>query len=114
MRPSWLGSRRTDPACAGWRIFSPRSAIMASSPLDIIAKSPMRLQQYLVVALCCLINISEGFDLLSLAYAAPVISKEWKTAPAMLGLVFSAASTGLAIGAFLLAPLADKIGRRPM
>ena len=87
---------------------------MASHPLDVIARSPMRFQQYLLVALCCLINMTEGFDMLSLAYAAPVLSKEWGTPPALLGLTFSAASVGLALGSFALAPLADRWGRRPL
>ncbi|MCM8732289.1 MFS transporter [Hephaestia sp. GCM10023244] len=70
--------------------------------------------QYAVVMLCCLINISDGFDVVSLAVAAPVLSKEWQVDPGVLGTIFSAAAIGLTIGAFLVAPLADKIGRRPV
>ncbi|MEI9928092.1 MAG: MFS transporter [Sphingomonas sp.] len=87
---------------------------MAATTLETIASSPMRLRQYVMVALCCLINLTEGYDVVSLSYAAPVLTKEWGTRPEMLGLVFSAASLGLTLGAFLLAPLSDKIGRRPM
>ncbi len=87
---------------------------MAATPLDTISNAPMRFRQYVMVALCCLINITDGYDVVSLAYAAPVLLREWGTPPEMLGLVFSAASLGLAIGAFFLAPLCDRVGRRPM
>lgn len=88
------------------------AAAAGANTLDIIANSPMRFRQYLVVALCCLINVTEGYDVVSLAYAAPVLSRDWGTARELLGLVFSAASVGLALGAFFVAPLADRFGRR--
>ncbi|MBO9499509.1 MAG: MFS transporter [Novosphingobium sp.] len=84
------------------------------SPLEALASAPMRARQYLMVGLCCLINLIDGYDVVSLSYAAPVLTKEWHTKAQMLGLVFSAASLGLTLGAFLLAPLSDRFGRRPM
>ena len=86
----------------------------ATSPLEAIANGPMRFQQYAMVALCCLINVTEGYDIVSLAYAAPVIGREWGTPAELMGLVFSAAAIGVALGAFFLAPLADRFGRRAM
>lgn len=80
----------------------------------LAAPARMSAYQYAVVALCCLINIADGFDVVSLAVAAPVLTDEWRVDPALLGAMFSAAAVGLAIGAFLIAPLADKIGRRPV
>jgi len=74
----------------------------------------MSMYQWLVVALCCLINVADGFDVVSLAVAAPVLSKEWIVDPAVLGTMFSASAVGLTFGAFVVAPLADKIGRRPI
>lgn len=80
----------------------------------LAAPARMSAYQYAVVVLCCLINIADGFDVVSLAVAAPVLTDEWQVDPALLGAMFSAAAVGLAIGAFLIAPLADKIGRRPV
>jgi MFS family permease len=76
-----------------------------------VAMSPY---QYLVVALCCFCNVADGFDVASLALAAPVLTKEWGVAPALLGTIFGVSSVGLSVGAFVVAPFADRIGRRPV
>jgi len=67
-----------------------------------------------VIAVCCLCNAADGFDVASLSVAAPVLSREWNLDPAMLGLVFTSASIGLALGAFTIGPLTERIGRRPV
>lgn len=68
--------------------------------------------QFAVVLLCCVINMADGADVIVMAYAAPLISREWQISPQVLGMVFAAAPVGMAIGAFGLAPLADRVGRR--
>lgn len=78
------------------------------------APTGMSLYQFLVVALCCLINIADGFDVVSLAVSAPVLSKDWQLDPAILGSMFSASAVGLVVGAFVIGPMADKVGRRPI
>lgn len=89
---------------------------MAGHPQDSKAPSleTMSPYQYAVVALCCLANIADGFDVVSLALAAPVLSGEWAIDPAMMGALFSAAAVGLTVGAFIVAPQADRFGRRPV
>ncbi len=78
------------------------------------APTGMSFYQFLVVALCCLINIADGFDVVSLAVSAPVLSKDWQLDPAILGSMFSASAVGLVVGAFVIGPMADKVGRRPI
>lgn len=78
----------------------------------LIAGSPMHIRQFVLVLLCCIINMSDGYDVLSLALAAPQLTREWGVAPQMLGVAFSATSVGLVLGAFLVAPVADRVGRR--
>ncbi len=78
----------------------------------VLADAPMTAFQFLVVLLCCVINMADGADVIVMAYAAPLISREWHVTPQVLGMVFGAAPVGMAIGAFGLAPLADKLGRR--
>lgn len=83
-----------------------------NSTRALIARTPMHVRQFILVALCCLINTADGYDVLSLALAAPRIAKEWGVTPQMLGVAFSATSVGLVLGAFFVAPLADRVGRR--
>lgn len=83
-----------------------------SSPLEAVAAAPMHWRQYMIIALCGLTNITEGFDVVSLAYAAPVMTRELGIPAAMLGLVFSFASLGVAIGAFITSALTERVGRR--
>lgn len=73
---------------------------------------PMVLFQFLVVLFCVVANIADGFDSLSIAFAAPAISREWRIEPRMLGVVLSAASFGLVLGSLTLPPLADRFGRK--
>ena len=68
--------------------------------------------QLLVISLCSLINILDGFDVMAIAFTAPQIASEWNLAPEVLGLVFSAGFLGMALGAIFLAPLGDRFGRR--
>lgn len=77
------------------------------------AKPLVRLQ-WQVVALCWLVNILDGFDLLAISFAAPTIAKAWQLDPRTLGVVFSSGLLGMAIGSVLLGPAADRIGRRRM
>ena len=75
---------------------------------------PMRTMQIVIVMVCCLTNIADGVDIASLAFAAPVLVKDWGLRPGVMASLFGATATGLAIGAFLLAPLADRFGRRTL
>lgn len=67
-----------------------------------------------VVALCVLINAIDGFDILALSFAAPVVVREWGLSPEQTGVVFSANLVGIGVGAFVFALAADIFGRRPV
>jgi MFS family permease len=68
--------------------------------------------QLRAVSLCFWLNMLDGVDILSISFAAPLLSREWGIAPATLGIVFSAALAGMMAGSMLLAPFGDAIGRR--
>lgn len=70
------------------------------------------LLQYATILICFILNILDGMDVLVIAYSAKVITDEWAISPQELGIVLSAAVIGMTLGALLLAPLADRYGRK--
>lgn len=62
--------------------------------------------------LCAAVLFVDGFDVQGITYVAPAISRDWELARGALGPTFSAGLFGVMLGALLLAPLADRIGRR--
>jgi benzoate transport len=73
---------------------------------------PMSRTQLLVVGLCALLNVLDGFDLQSIAFVGPILSSQWRLSPKMLGILFTLGLAGIAVGAPLLALAADRFGRR--
>jgi MFS transporter, AAHS family, 4-hydroxybenzoate transporter len=74
----------------------------------------MKPQKLTTILICFLMNMLDGMDVMVVSYASPNISKDWSISPQSLGLVFSAGLLGMSLGAMLLAPRADKIGRKTM
>lgn len=79
-----------------------------------IDASPMRPYQWLIVGLCVVLNILDGFDVMALAFTAKSIGAEFALGGAEIGFLLSAGLIGMAVGALTLAPIADRIGRRPL
>ena len=84
----------------------------ATDPRKVIDDSPMSIRQWLVVLLMILLNALDGFDVLSSAFAAPGITKEWDIPRAELGIVLSAELIGMGFGSVLLGGMADRYGRK--
>ncbi|MEA5402679.1 MFS transporter [Arcicella sp. DC2W] len=70
--------------------------------------------QYATIVICFVMNMLDGMDVMVISYTAPAIAKAWGTSPEALGIVFSSGLVGMTFGAILLAPYADKIGRKSM
>ncbi len=79
-----------------------------------IATSPMGGYQWLIVILCFLLNLLDGFDVLALAFTAASIREEFGLSGAQIGTLMSAGLFGMSAGSLLLAPQADRFGRRPL
>jgi benzoate transport len=79
---------------------------------ELIDHRPMSGLQVRAVSLCFFLNMLDGIDVLSISFAAPLLSREWGIDPRTLGVVFSAALAGMMVGHMLIAPLGDAIGRR--
>jgi len=68
--------------------------------------------QWLIFALCFVIVLLDGFDTAAIGYIAPSLVTEWSVSKPALGPVLSAALFGLAGGALVSGPLADRFGRK--
>jgi AAHS family 4-hydroxybenzoate transporter-like MFS transporter len=68
--------------------------------------------QWVIFALCFVIVLLDGFDTAAIGFIAPSLVQEWGVARPDLGPVLSAALFGLAAGALLSGPIADRLGRK--
>jgi MFS family permease len=87
-------------------------AIEPLAPVGASDHHQMTWQQWLAVCVCVLLNIIDGFDILVMSTAAGTIQHDLSLSPSSLGLVLGASLGGMMLGALLLAPLADRHGRR--
>ncbi|WP_375202760.1 MFS transporter [Hyphococcus sp.] len=85
----------------------------SKDPREILAQAPMGTFQIIAVGMCVLLNALDGFDVLSISFAAPGIANEWGVDRAALGIVLSMELIGMAIGSVVIGSIADVIGRRP-
>jgi AAHS family 4-hydroxybenzoate transporter-like MFS transporter len=67
---------------------------------------------WMVLTLCTLTAIFDGYDTQGIAYVAPVIAQDLGINSAALGPIFGAGLVGLMLGAIGFGMLADKIGRK--
>jgi benzoate transport len=87
---------------------------MNRDPRTIIDEAPMSRLQIAAIAITVGLNALDGFDVLSISFAAPGIAAEWGIDRAALGIVLSMELIGMAIGSVLLGGVTDRIGRRRM
>lgn len=89
----------------------------AAAPLDVqafIDAHPLSRHHLLVFLLCFLVMGVDGFDMAVIGYVAPALREEWGLTPDRLAPLFAAGLAGLTVGSFVIGPLADRIGRRPV
>jgi len=81
---------------------------------EVIDNGQVSGQQLLVVGLCMFFNMLDGFDITAMAIVASSVSQELQLTADRLGLIFSFALAGMMVGAMVLAPISDIIGRRKL
>ncbi|WP_304238060.1 MFS transporter [Jiulongibacter sediminis] len=77
-----------------------------------ISDKPMSAYQWLMVAICFILNFNDGIDVLLVSFSSTEIIEQWNLSKTEMGYIFSAGLAGMTLGAFLIAPLADRFGRR--
>lgn len=80
--------------------------------LERLKSDPMSFGQWVIVAICIGTLALDGYDVLSIAFAAPGITQEWGLSKSVLGIVLSIELAGMAGGAIFLGSFADSNGRR--
>lgn len=68
--------------------------------------------QKLVILLCFLIVVMDGFDVVIMGFVGPSLKEAWNLSNSDLAPVLSAALFGLTFGALAAGPLGDRFGRR--
>ncbi|MCC5867019.1 MAG: aromatic acid/H+ symport family MFS transporter [Gammaproteobacteria bacterium] len=81
---------------------------------DSIDNSPVGNFQRMIILLCFLVALLEGYDTQIMAYVAPKLAQEWGVTPAGFGPVFAASLVGLMFGAAGLGWAGDRFGRKPV
>jgi MFS transporter, AAHS family, 4-hydroxybenzoate transporter len=79
---------------------------------DFIDQQPVGGFQLKLLLSCAAVLFLDGFDTQAIGYVAPAVAREWGLGKGALGPVFSAGLFGLMIGALVLGPLADRVGRK--
>jgi len=80
---------------------------------SLIDDRPVTALQIRVFVLCALVALLDGVDSQAIAVAGPLIRSEMSISAPIFAWAFSAGLFGAAIGAVLLGPIADRIGRKP-
>jgi AAHS family 4-hydroxybenzoate transporter-like MFS transporter len=70
--------------------------------------------QLRVAALCTLVQMCDGYDLNSVAWAVPSLIREWQLPPSTFAMTFLWSSIGIMVGALSAGPIGDRFGRRPL
>jgi MFS transporter, AAHS family, 4-hydroxybenzoate transporter len=79
---------------------------------SLIDQNPMSIYQIVIVAICFILNMNDGVDVLVVSFTSAEIEKELLLSKGEVGYIFSAGLAGMTLGCFFLAPLGDKYGRR--
>lgn len=79
---------------------------------EIIDNAKVSPYQILILSLCFLIVLLDGFDTAIIGYIAPALREEWGLLPAQLSPAFGAGLFGLLLGSLIFGPVADAIGRK--
>ena len=82
---------------------------MGRNPQAILDEAPMSRAQWVTVATMIGLNALDGFDVLSISFAAPGIAQAWGIDRAALGLVLSMELIGMALGSLTLGGAADRL-----
>lgn len=90
------------------------SSAQAIDIRQLINRHALSRWQKQLIALCFIVVALDGMDIALMGFIAPALKASWGVTHYQLGMIISAALIGLALGAMVAGPLADRYGRRIM
>lgn len=78
----------------------------------LLDSRPISAYQKWIIALCFLVVVMDGFDVVIMGFVGPALKDAWSLTNEHLAPVLSAALFGLTFGALIAGPAGDKFGRR--
>ena len=90
------------------------TSVEAVDVRQLINQSALSSWQKRLIVLCFIVVALDGMDIALMGFIAPTLKANWGVTNHQLGMVISAALIGLALGAMVAGPLADRYGRRVM
>ena len=70
--------------------------------------------QIRVAVICGLIQMCDGYDVGSIGWSVPSLTHAWGVAPSAFAVAFLWSNIGVMVGALLVGPIGDRIGRKPL
>ena len=91
------------------------AAVAAGSTTEAVLENQrLGALQLRVAVLCTLVQMCDGYDLNSVAWAVPSLIREWHLPPSTFAMAFLWSSIGIMVGALSAGPIGDRFGRRPL
>lgn len=81
---------------------------------ELIDRRGLSVRQIGVILACASVVLLDGYDIQTMALAVPSLAGEWSLEASAFSYALSASVLGMLIGTALVAPVGDKLGRRPM
>lgn len=79
---------------------------------ELIDAAPFAGVPFWITTLTFLILIADGYDIQSIAFAAPALAASWDLKRELLGSVLASGIIGMGVGSVLMGRIADRIGRK--
>jgi AAHS family 4-hydroxybenzoate transporter-like MFS transporter len=81
---------------------------------NAIDDRPLGFARIVSLILCALVMLVDGYDLAAMPLAVPHVVRAWGVEASSFSVALSAVLAGLGVGAILVAPFGDRLGRRPL